>query len=45
MFHSFFSPIKIPEAYFIRDPHTFRLTKDFIKVFVLYLVFRVFSGL
>ncbi|OWK00793.1 hypothetical protein Celaphus_00016584, partial [Cervus elaphus hippelaphus] len=27
----FFFPIKIPEAYFIRDPHTFLLTKDFIK--------------
>lgn len=37
--------MKIPEAYFIRDPHTFLLTKDFIKVPVLYPVLKVFSGL
>lgn len=38
LYVSIFFPIKIPEAYFIRDPHTFLLTKDFIKVYVLYLV-------
>lgn len=42
---SHFFPIKIPEAYFIRDPHTFLLTKDFIEVYVLYLVLNVFFGL
>lgn len=36
---------KIPEAYFIRDPHTFLLTQDFIKVAVLCLVLDVFLGL
>lgn len=43
MYHSF-SP-KIPEAYFIRDPHTFLLTQDFIKVYMLYLVLEVFFDL
>lgn len=33
-----FPPFKIPEAYFIRDPHTFLLTKDFIKVYMFFLV-------
>lgn len=39
-FSVFFSfPLfKIPEAYFIRDPHTFLLTKDFIKVYMFFLV-------
>jgi len=41
---SFFFP-KIPEAYFIRDPHTFLLTQDFIKVYMVYLVLEVFFGL
>lgn len=31
-------PFKIPEAYFIRDPHTFLLTKDFIKVYMFFSV-------
>lgn len=42
---SFSFSVKIPEAYFIRDPHTFLLTKDFVKVPVLYPVLKVFSGL
>lgn len=33
----FSPPFKIPEAYFIRDPHTFLLTKEFIKVYVFFL--------
>lgn len=35
-----FPPFKIPEAYFIRDPHTFLLTKDFIKVYMSFLMQR-----
>lgn len=33
-----FPPFKIPDAYFIRDPHTFLLTKDFIKVYMFFLM-------
>lgn len=40
----FLSSFKIPEAYFIRDPHTFLLTKDFIKVYLLYLVQKNLTG-
>lgn len=35
-----FPSFKIPEAYFIRDPHTFLLTKDFVKVYI-YILFSV----